>query len=289
MKSTLYKPTPVLANVVDNYLVVDIDWSQTYMPSIWRLIPYGQISMLLLYGDKHEYSFDEPINVTQTTGNAFLVGQLRRPIWLKFSGHTRLVKVQFKPAGLQQLLPVNMEEFIDVPSIDLEQFWGSAINLLLEQIYDAPSDTERIFKLEEFLKNRLASNNEMIDYVDYTVDRLKATQGNVSIKTLENKLGISTRQLERVFKTRIGLSPKELGKIIRLNSAISQLEANPKLSLTNLSYKAGYFDQAHFSRDFKNIAGISPSKLLSDNGSELFVAQGKCFTQNTSPNAIIID
>ncbi len=283
MKAEIFKPSPFLSKYIDNYMLVDINWQDTAsLASVWRLIPYGKISMLFLYGDSHEYNLVGPTAPMQKTRQAFMVGQLTQPIWLKFTGHTRLIKIQFKATGAQQFLPMNMEEFTNVPSLDLEAIWGKAVSVLLEQIYEANSDIERIAHLNYFLEQRLLPQNNQVDYVDYTLDQLKVNQGNLAIKSLEGQLGISTRQLERLFRTRLGLSPKEMSKIIRLNCAFSNLEANPTASLTQLSYDAGYYDQAHFSRDFKGIAGVSPSQLFSQTSQELFVTHGQCFVKQKS-------
>lgn len=282
MKVELFKPSPSLKRYIDNYMLVDIDWNTTSaMTNVWRLIPYGKVSMLFLYGDTHQYSLEGSTESMKNTRKAFLVGQLVQPIWLKFTGHTRLLKIQFKPSGIQRFLPVNMEEFRNVPSLDLEAVWGAAIQEFLEQLVESFSDIERINKLNIFLEKRLLPQTEFIDYVDYTVQQMKATDGNLSIKSLEPKLGISTRQLERLFRTKVGLSPKEMSKLIRLNRAFSSLETDPDISLTSLSYEAGYYDLSHFSRDFKSIAGISPTKLFSENSKELFVTHGECFMKQT--------
>lgn len=282
MKAELYKPCAALSKYVDNYMLVDIDWKNTAgLANVWRLIPYGKISMLFLYGDPHEYSLKGANDAMQKTRQAFLVGQLTEPIWLKFTGRTRLIKIQFKSSGGQRFLPVNMEEFRNVPSLDLEAVWGGVIKDLLEQLEEASSDVDRINKLDRFLEKRLLPKPDLVDYVDYTIQQMKACNGNLAIKGLEQKLGISTRQLERLFRTKIGLSPKEMGKLIRLNAAFSSLEADPEISLTSLSYEAGYYDQSHFSRDFKSIAGVSPTKLFSENSKELFVTHGQCFLKKT--------
>ncbi|MFD3002787.1 helix-turn-helix domain-containing protein [Pontibacter toksunensis] len=280
MKAEIFKPSPSLSRYIDNYMLVDIDWRNTAaLTNVWRLIPYGKVSMLFLYGDPHEYSLQGATESMQHTRQAFLVVQLTQPIWLKLTGRTRLIKIQFKSSGAQRFLPVNMEEFRNVPSLDLEAVWGGAIKELLEQLEEASSDTERIGKLNGFLERRLLPQLDLVDYVDYTIQQMKACNGNMAIKGLEQKLGISTRQLERLFRARIGLSPKEMGKIIRLNGAFSSLEADPGISLTSLSYEAGYYDQSHFSRDFKSIAGVSPTKLLSESSNELFVTHGQCFVK----------
>ncbi|MBO9727975.1 MAG: AraC family transcriptional regulator [Chitinophaga sp.] len=277
MKADIYQPSLPLSRYIDNYMIVDIDWkavNQEY--AVWRLIPFGQTSMLFLYGDLHQYNMEGAQFDMLQTRRAFMVGQLTKPIWLKFSDHTRLVKVQFKPGGIHQLLPVNMQEFTNVPSVDLEAVWGYTVNLLLEQLFEATSDEQRVALMNQFLEARLYPASGLIDYVDFSIQQLRKNKGNVAVQQLEDQLGISSRHLERLFRTRIGLSPKELGKIMRLNFALSRLK-EADISLCAVSHDAGYYDQSHFSRDFKSIAGVAPSKLLSESATELFVTNGKCF------------
>ncbi|WEK33906.1 MAG: helix-turn-helix domain-containing protein [Candidatus Pseudobacter hemicellulosilyticus] len=278
MKATLYQPGPALSRYVDNYMIVDIDWTRDLQEyAVWRLIPFGQTTMLFLFGDPHQYSLLGPQEGMQDTARAFLVGQLTRPIWLKFSGHTRLFKIQFRSAGIRQLLPFNMQELTNVASLELDSIWGNPVQQLLEKLYEAPTDPARVNEVDQFLLQRLSPASNLVDYVDYTIHQLINNGGNLSIQSLEKQLGISSRQLERLFRAKVGLPPKELGRIIRLNQAISRLRQDSSISLFQLSHAAGYFDQAHFSRDFKNIAGVAPSKLFSASASELFVTNGKCF------------
>ena len=70
------------------------------------------------------------------------------------------------------------------------------------------------------------------------------------------------RQLERNFKKQIGVSPKQLGKVIRLQTALKML-LDPKTErLTEIAYESEYFDQAHFIKDFKEFTGINPKDFL---------------------------
>ncbi|TDH21322.1 AraC family transcriptional regulator [Segetibacter sp. 3557_3] len=279
MKADLYAPSSALKPFIDNYMLVDINWQEmTTISPVWRLVPFGQVSMLFLFGDSHEYNMKGPDEPMLTTSQAFVVGQLTQPIWLKFKGHTRLLKVQFKPSGLKQLLPLNMHECINVASIDLGAFWGRDVHNLLEQLYES-SDGEKISLLNAFFEHRLKPDNGQAPYIEYTLKQLQLNNGRVNLGKLEEKLGISNRHLERLFKNNVGLSPKEISKIIRLNYAFHCIEKDPKMSLTELAYESGYYDQAHFSKDFKTITGVSPSKLVTRKSNELFVTHGKCFVK----------
>lgn len=273
-----YLPCALLSNCIDNYMFVDIDWrSANQMASVWRLLPFGQVSVLFLYGDLHEYSTTSADTEMIKTHEAFMVGQLTKPIWLRFSGRTRLVKVQLKPSGAQQLLPMDLSELKDNPSVKLENIWGDRSRYLTEQLHDAKSDSHRVSLLNDFFKALLLPSHQQSAYIDYTLKQLHISQGNCKLMELEYKLGITGRQLERVFKSRVGLRPKDVGRFIRMNAAFSVLSAQPNTSLSNLAYQLGYFDQSHFTRDFRQLTGLLPSSLKTHSENEFLVTHGQCF------------
>jgi len=279
MHVNCYSPSAVLQPYIDNYMFVDIDWRTTsVMPALWRLIPFGQVSALFLYGDNHQYSPLSAGQQMEETSGAFLVGQLTRPLWLKFSGHTRLAKVQFRTGGVQQFLTLPLAELTDTPSTCLAEFWGPEAHLLNEQLHAAESDYARCALLNRFFQSELLSENLQANYVHYTLRQLHQTLGNCRLADLEHSLGISARQLERVFHSRVGLSPKTISKFIRINAALNVLEHNPSQQLSALGYQLGYFDPAHFSKEFKQVTGISPSVFHARDKAEYLVSGGKCFS-----------
>lgn len=278
MQVNSYCPSAQLKPFIDNYMFVDIAWQDLHqMSPLWRLIPFGQVSALFIYGDRHQYSTSGSTTGMQTTLDTFLVGQLTRPLWLKFSGHTRLAKIQFKTGGIQQFMTSPLADFTDQASIGLDIFWAADPGLLNEQLYSASDDAVRCTLLNTFFEKRLLPVNAQTVYVDYTLNQLQRSGGNLKVAELERPLGISARQLERVFRRRVGLSPKDIGKFMRLNTALHALENDPDRQLSALGYELGYFDPAHFSKDFKQFTGLNPSALRSRPDGEYLVAAGKCF------------
>lgn len=83
---------------------------------------------------------------------------------------------------------------------------------------------------------------------------------------------ISQRQLEREFKNKVGISPKRYLRITRMNEVHRLLEANEQLNFTEIAYRSGYTDQAHFIKDFKKITGERPT---------IFVKEREQFLVNT--------
>ncbi|PTT38789.1 hypothetical protein DBR28_08135 [Chryseobacterium sp. HMWF028] len=92
---------------------------------------------------------------------------------------------------------------------------------------------------------------------------LLQSKGSVSSKELQHFTGYSERQLERKFEYHMGISPKKYGNIIRLHYFLSLMnhETDYK-NMTMLSYEAGYSDQSHLIREFKNNIGLTPKQYL---------------------------
>ena len=80
--------------------------------------------------------------------------------------------------------------------------------------------------------------------------------------------------MERKFMMVIGMSPKQLSRVVRLQATLKMLEQKQFTSLTSLAYENGYYDQAHFIKDFKEFTGHSPKSFYADNLklSTLFIA-----------------
>jgi transcriptional regulator GlxA family with amidase domain len=70
--------------------------------------------------------------------------------------------------------------------------------------------------------------------------------------------------MERKFVKQIGMSPKQLGKVIRLQTALKMLLKQQSGSLTQIAYESEYYDQAHFIKDFKEFTGTNPKDFLNN-------------------------
>jgi len=95
--------------------------------------------------------------------------------------------------------------------------------------------------------------------IDWVVER----RGDVRINDLARHSGLSVRQLQRRFLDETGVGPKQFCRILRFRRAQSLLAAT-RGDWAGLAAECGYFDQAHLIRDFRDLAGRNPSRLVSD-------------------------
>ena len=86
----------------------------------------------------------------------------------------------------------------------------------------------------------------------------------VSVSDIGNSYSISHRRLEQRFKSVLGISPKYFNKINRFQRSLAQLKKGTTLDVV---FTQGYYDQAHFIKEFKQFSGLSPEKYLKANHS----------------------
>jgi AraC-like DNA-binding protein len=108
----------------------------------------------------------------------------------------------------------------------------------------------------------MASARPLSREMRWTWDRIVETAGQISIGSLSADLGWSRRRLVERFREDIGLAPKVFARVLRFNHAVETLKAGELRRLSDVALDCGYYDQAHFDRDFRAFAGVTPTELV---------------------------
>ena len=148
--------------------------------------------------------------------------------------------------------------------VPLEDLWGDiATRRLRARLGDARDMVEAAAILESAIAERLATGQGRDAHAELAraaADRL--TRANVNAVALE--LGVSERQLRRVFLETVGVSPKAFAKLARFHRALSAARKAAPPSWASIAAAAGYYDQAHLIAEFRAIAGVTPRALLGE-------------------------
>ena len=89
-------------------------------------------------------------------------------------------------------------------------------------------------------------------------ERVARDPALVSVERLARDLGLGVRQLQRLFREHVGITPKRAIRSSRLQEVAVRLERGTATNLARLAAELGYADQAHMTRDFKAVTGRSP-------------------------------
>jgi AraC-like DNA-binding protein len=172
---------------------------------------------------------------------------------------TGTILVFFKEAGAAPFFRQPLHEIFR-ESVTLDNFiLRSELLCLEEQLAEAPTNPERITLLEKFLIGRM-TRGEPDKLVLAALALIHKSKGNIRIRDLAQQLHTSQSPLEKRFRAAVGASPKKFASIVRWKNLLQQF---PKTdSLTELGYEAGFYDQAHFIREFKAFTGDTPENFF---------------------------
>jgi AraC-like DNA-binding protein len=162
-------------------------------------------------------------------------------------------------AGLAHFTTQPVHELFN-ESISLDNvFAKSRISETEERLGLAKTDRHRIRIVEQFLLSQLkdiAQDRLIMEAVRLIYE----SKGAIKIKELTKRLFISQSALEKRFKKIVGATPKKFVSIIRFNMMLPQLDSKTR-SLTDICYEHGFFDQAHFIKDFRQYTGDTPEQF----------------------------
>ena len=115
-----------------------------------------------------------------------------------------------------------------------------------------------------FLLARLPAADPQVDRVAALVAEIDADRSLVRADALAARHGMSLRALQRLFDDYVGVGPKWVINRCRLHEAVDRLADGAAVDWTALALDLGYFDQAHFIRDFRTLVGRTPGEFARD-------------------------
>lgn len=258
MNYQAFQPHPDIAPLVKCYWTLEVPAENDSQRQ--RIIPDGCIEMAFILGDDIKRYTSEEEFILQP--RAMVLGQTIEPFYIEPVGYVNTFAVRFYPYGFANFVTTPIKNLANKET-PITLLFGEKPGVELEQkIIQAANTEERIAIVETFLLEKLNDKAVIDNILKTTLDTLLSTKGSTSITAILKEDLSKRRQLERKFLKQIGVSPKQLGKVIRLQTALKMLLNRERESLTEIAYESEYYDQAHFIKDFKEFTGVNPKEFL---------------------------
>jgi len=224
-----------------------------------RVLPDGCIDIL----------FESTRTGGTGTGELYVVGMMTRPLLVTRAAATAFTAVRFKPGAAAAFLREPLHRLTD-ERVDLRDLWGEA-GALREQLAAAPHAAQRVGLLVKELERRLDAASRRGHAACSDAVRRLAREPETGVQDLCAHLGVSRQGLARSFREHVGVSPKTLGRVLRLQHALRLLESGAGGGLprwVDVAMAAGYYDQSHLIAEWKELVGLTPSAYLIESGRE---------------------
>jgi AraC-like DNA-binding protein len=233
-------PAPDLAHLIERHWVVR--WDLRGRP------PYRQ-----------EVVTHPCVNLVFEPHGAAVFGVQRRRDSRLLQGSGWAVGVKFRPGGFSGFLGRPVHEITD-RALALGDVFGDDGAGLAADAAARPDPAAKIALVEAFLRERMPPPDPDVELVLAVVAHMLEVDPATTVEEIARRHAVSTRTLQRLFRRHVGVGPKWVLRRHRLQEAADQLAAGERSDWTRLALDLGYFDHAHFIRDFRAVVGRSPAE-----------------------------
>ena len=220
-----------------------------------KIVPDGYPEMMFDYGSPYR------ANITgewYIQGTDLIAGQIRNHFYLENTGVVGIVAIKFQPWALHQLFNLHMPSLVDTV-LEVDGDLGIALNGIKNICISKHSFQDKVVQLETCFQEIIEAKSLPISNAEKAVKDLIVSNGSLKLKNLREQYSLSERGLERYCKDYIGVSPKFYARILRFSHIFKLLQKDQEPDWTDISLQAGYYDQSHFIKNFKEFTGENPT------------------------------
>jgi AraC-like DNA-binding protein len=218
--------------------------------------------------------------VLRRQARTLFAGQLTRPMQVVPRGFARIAGAHLRPHGGFDLLRVPQHRYTD-RVVDLRSI-NPMLAATLKKDVAAQTDARAMATALADVLAEHAQREPVADAAGKAVAVALALKGLISVTDLARAANVSARQLERLFRERVGISPKQFVRIVRFQEVLRATRSGPDTLRRHtglggwaaIALEHGFYDQAHFINDFKTFVGRTPGdwKISDDSLAAIFSA-----------------
>jgi len=256
MKFQMVSPSGILKDYIRHYCFMETGSAE---PDIMeRVIPMDNVQLMFHYKNPfivvHENSADmQPRSILSGLTDTFSD--------VTTHGESGVVFVSFLPAGACHFFRFSLSE-IENTSINLSEILYNETRQIEDALYCAGSNEARVHIIEQFLLHHFSPIDAYDRHLlNNGLQLIRRCKGQTSAFGLSEQLATTPKNLERKFSRYLGTTTKQVIKLVRFQEILRDFSEHKNIRLTDRAYNNGYFDQAHFIKDFKSYCGYTPGEF----------------------------
>ncbi|MFE0558488.1 DUF6597 domain-containing transcriptional factor [Paenibacillus sp. NPDC058910] len=244
---SLHSPSDDLTHFIEHYWVVRWDL-RGQEPHLQENLPHPSVHLV----------FEKD--------NSRIVGVVKGRFSVLLREQGAVFGVKFRPGAFYPILK-NPVLSITNRTVPFHTAFGMGSQSLEQQLFAQETAEQMIPHAEFFLRKRLPEPDIHIDFINTIIQCVISDRSIVKVEDIVNRFSIPTRQLQLLFRQYVGISPKWIIQRFRLHEAVEKMNHGDIPDWSKLALDLGYYDQAHFIKDFKSIIGKSPEEYTKLNKS----------------------
>jgi AraC-like DNA-binding protein len=231
-----------------------------------RKLPDGSMGLVInLHEDSFRIYDRRNPNRCETFRGCLLSGAQSEFIVIDTANQASIMGVHFKAGGGFPFFGMPASELHDV-QVNLDALWGTTAGELRERLLEAATPRAKFAILELYLLERMARPLARHPAVAFALKEIGSNSQPRTISQVTEQIGLSPRRFIQVFSEEVGLTPKLFCRIRRFQQVLRSLQQGTlngrQIDWADIASSCGYFDQAHFIRDFRAFSGLNPTAWL---------------------------
>lgn len=241
-----------LSQIIKSFWLIDGENNSTINQE--KIIPDGYPEMIFHYRKPYRSN----INGDWILQKKYIIaGQIRNHFFLENTGELGMFAIKFQPWALKLLFGIDMHSISD-KVIPIDDKLTNVLAPIKNTATASITFEAKVNAIEDWFLCFLRESPLQITRGQKAAQLIIEKKGAISIEEVLDQTGINERTLERYFKSHIGLTPKFYSRIIRF-AHIFKLVQESNNNWSQLTYQAGFYDQSHFIKNFKEFTGEDPS------------------------------
>ncbi|AJY75139.1 helix-turn-helix domain-containing protein [Paenibacillus beijingensis] len=201
------------------------------------------------------------VNLIFESGKTAVYGVAKSKQSQTIQGKGRVFGVKFKPGGFYPFVKWPVSRLTGSP-VGIAGIFGAEGGRLEHSILSQDDPGTMVELADAFLRRHLPAPDETVVLINRMIDLISDEDELTKVEQLVDRFGMNKRKLQRLFNQYVGVSPKWVIKLYRIQNAAEAIDGGRQIGFAKLSAELGYYDQSHFIRDFKSIVGKTPDEYM---------------------------
>ncbi len=231
-----------------------------------KILPNGLAVVIFNLGVPHHVGKSEDPLENPSFDHSWLQGMQTTPTFNTPGGETYVVGLLFEPIGFHALFGIDMRALTDQTMDARDILPGHFISTVEGLAADA--ETEQAHAAIHAALSTLPKRG-IKPWLSTFYDHIRDRQGQITLLEAYRMADRSPRHVNATFKTAIGVNPKTLCRIYRLQALLEAIAPAAPVNWSDLAAGFGFYDQAHFNREFRRLSGLHPTQYLAQRRQDL--------------------
>lgn len=259
MNYHIFPPSAPLKNYIEQYYIFE---HEAYLEVEYEISSTATCYSALVFNFGTPYRFQNSLGDDYITPPYFMGGFSTGTFRVFPKGKINMLGIVFKGTGLLSLFPSIRLECLHNKRASFVEMLGSEAEIIAEQLEKTADAKDQIATIDSYLLNRLERFGQPPSLADKAALLILRKRGMITIEKVAETLNVGDRHLRRVFSERLGMNPKLFARIKRFQYVNLCLTQNETLDWQEFLDEGGFYDQAHFIKDFVAFCGKAPSAQL---------------------------